>query len=87
MRNIERDDRDAVEVQLDAAGVPKLDPDDPIAVLRAMNERLSRQLAGAVGLLREARFYVDARATGSVKAAKLLDRIDAALPPIGGPDE
>jgi hypothetical protein len=32
-------------------------------------------------LLREARFYVDARATGSVKAAKVLDRIDTALPP------
>lgn len=40
--------------------------------------------AGAVDLLREARFYVDARATGSVKAAELLDRIDAALPPTGG---
>lgn len=38
----------------------------------------------AVDLLREARFYIDARATGSVKAAELLDRIDAALPPAGG---
>jgi hypothetical protein len=43
-------------------------------VLRAANP------PGAVELLREARFYVDARAIHSVKAAKLLDRIDAALP-------
>jgi len=44
----------------------------------------STNTQGAVSLLREARFYVDARATGSVKAAELLARIDAALPPDGG---
>lgn len=48
-------------------------------VAKRMIEQRDEQLREAVDLVREARFYVDARATGSVKAAKLLDRIDTAL--------
>lgn len=55
------------------------DPHCPHHGYEAVIQRLRHELAGAVDLLREARFYVDARATGSVKAAELLARIDAAI--------
>jgi hypothetical protein len=68
---------DAYRRELDDEGQH---PDDALRI--GMGVAVERALAPhreAVEALREARFYVDARATRSVKAAQLLDRIDAAL--------